>query len=101
MRAALTRLLDGTPVPEELHRRQHSSWTWPGRPRIEYMIALKIAAGLVAAAPRCGDPASRLRDAAARQFGDQADAAIARGLDWIAEVKARRAPIDSKWRLPR
>jgi hypothetical protein len=101
IRAALARLLDGTPVPEELHRRRYSPWTWPARPRIEYMIALYIAAGRVAADPRCGDPASRLRDAAVRQFGDQADAAIQRGLEWIAEVTARRAPIDSRWRLPR
>lgn len=101
MRAALARLLDGTPVPEELHRRQCSSWAWPARPRVEYMIALYIAAGRVAADPRRGDPASRLRDTAARQFGDQPDAAIERGLEWIAKSDARRAPIDSKWRLSR
>jgi 5-methylcytosine-specific restriction endonuclease McrA len=101
MRAALTRILDGTPVPEELHRGQHSSWAWPARPRIEYMIALYIAAGRVAADSRCGDPASRIHDAAVRQFGDQAGAAIQRGFEWIAEIAARRAPIDAKWRLPR
>jgi 5-methylcytosine-specific restriction endonuclease McrA len=101
MRAALARLLDGTPVPEELHRRQYTSWTWPARPRIEYVIALKIAAGRVAADPRYGDPASRLRNAAVRQFGDHADTAMKRGLEWIAEVTGRRATIDSKWRLPR
>jgi 5-methylcytosine-specific restriction endonuclease McrA len=51
MRAKLSRLLDGTPVPEELHRSQFPSWRWPASPRIEYMIALYIAAGQVAADP--------------------------------------------------
>ncbi|HET9897533.1 MAG TPA: hypothetical protein VFQ44_21585 [Streptosporangiaceae bacterium] len=71
------------------------------RPRVEYMIELSIAVGRVAADPRHGDPASRLRDTAAGQFGDPPDAAIERGLEWIAMADARRALTDSKWRLPR
>jgi HNH endonuclease len=62
MRAQLRRLLDGTPIPEALHRSASPSWHWPASPRIEYMIALYIAAGLVAADPRYGNPDTRLTD---------------------------------------
>ena len=48
MRSKLSRLLDGTPIPEELHRNTSSSWHWPARSRIEFMIALYIATGRVA-----------------------------------------------------
>jgi hypothetical protein len=37
---------------------------WPASPRIEYMIALYISAGRVAADPRYGEPATRLAHAA-------------------------------------
>jgi hypothetical protein len=45
MRAQPSRLLDGVPAPEEIHRRQFPSWRWPARPHIENMIALYIATG--------------------------------------------------------
>jgi hypothetical protein len=38
MRAELSRLRDGVPVPEEIHRRQYLSWRWPARPHIENMM---------------------------------------------------------------
>jgi 5-methylcytosine-specific restriction endonuclease McrA len=97
MRAKLSRLVDGTPVPEELHRSQFPSWRWPASPHIEYMIALYIAAGQVAADPRYGDPAARAADAA-RLVGDDA---WSRGLDWLAGVSQRRSPIEARWRSSR
>jgi hypothetical protein len=100
MRAQLSRLMDGTPVPEEVHRSQHPSWRWPAKPRIEYMIALYITAGRVAADPRYGDPATRLADAACR-LGGNPDDAIRRGLDWIEGVNQRRSPIEAQWRSSR
>jgi hypothetical protein len=97
MRAKLSRVLEGTPVPEATHRSQYPTWTWPSSPRIEFVIALYIAGGRVAADPRYGDPATRLADAAARQFGE-AEAGISRGLDWISEANERRSHIDAWWR---
>jgi hypothetical protein len=55
---------DGTPVPEELHRSRSPSWRWSASPRVEYMIAVYIAADRVAADPRYGNPATRLADTA-------------------------------------
>jgi hypothetical protein len=40
MRAQLSWLLDGTPVPEELHRSFSPSRRWPASLRVEYMIAI-------------------------------------------------------------
>ena len=66
MRAALSRLLDGTPVPEDLHRSRYPSSRWPAKPRTEFMIALYIVAVHVAADTRYGspDPAERLSETA-------------------------------------
>jgi hypothetical protein len=97
MRAQLSRLLDGVPVPEEIHRRQFPSWRWPARRHIENMIALYIAAGQVAADPRYGgDPMARLR-ASGRTYAEAEDA-LRRGLDSIARVSRRRSEIDARWR---
>ena len=97
MRAQLSRLLDGTPVPEEIHRRQFPSWRWPASRRIETMIALYIAAGQLAADPRYGgDPAVRLT--AGGRTHAQAEDALRRGLDSIAAVSRRRSQIDARWR---
>jgi HNH endonuclease len=100
MRAKLTRLLDGTPVPEEVHRSQSPSWKWPAAPRIEYVIALYIAAGRVVAEPRYGDPATRLANAA-RMLSADPDASIRRGLAWMQEASQRRARVDAWWRSSR
>lgn len=101
MRARLSYLLGGSPVPEELHRSQSPSWQWPAGPRIEYMIALYITAGRVAADPRYGDPATRLASAARRLSGEDAEDTVHRGLKWIDEVTRRRSRIDARWRSPR
>jgi hypothetical protein len=101
MRARLSRLLDGSPIPEELHRAQFPSWQWPASPRIEYMIALYIAAGRVTADPRYGDPATRLVRAARQLSGEHAEDTIRRGLEWIAQSTRRRSRIDARWRSPR
>ena len=98
MRARLSQVLDGTPIPEELYRSRFPSWRWPARPRGEYMIALRIAAGLFAADPSYGDPQTRLADAAYQLAGDAAEDATRRGLDWINEVAKRRARINVWWR---
>jgi hypothetical protein len=100
MRAQLSRILDGVPVPEEIHRSRHPSWRWPASPRMEYMIALHIAAGRVAADPRYGDPAARLADAARRLLGDGAgaDDAIRRDLDRFDQISRRRSRIEARWR---
>jgi len=101
MRAQLSWLLDGTPVPEELHRSCFPSWRWPASPRIEYMIALYISAGRVAADPRYGEPATRLAHAARQMAGDAAEDAVRRGLDWMERNDRRRSPINAGWRSPR
>jgi hypothetical protein len=101
MRAWLTRLLDGTPIPEELNRSASPSWRWPANLRIEYMIALYIAVGRVAADPRYGDPASRLADVVHRRGGDTSEEAMRSRLDVMEEIRRRRAPIDARWREPR
>ena len=56
VRAVLANLIDGTPVPEAIHRGCFS-WAYPASRRGEFMIALHIAAGQVEADPRYGDPA--------------------------------------------
>lgn len=98
MRAQLSRLLDRTPVPEELHRSRFPSRRWPASPRIEYMIALYITAGKVAADPRYGEPATRLTDTARQLSGDDAEDTLRRGLNWIDEITRRRSPVDARWR---
>jgi hypothetical protein len=101
MRALLSRVLDGTPIPEELYRSRFPSWQWPAKPRGEYMIALHIAAGRVAADPRYGEPAKRLADAARRLTGDAAEDTMRRGLDWMNRIVQRRDRIDARWRSAR
>lgn len=101
MRAQLSSLLDGTPVPEELHRSFSPSWRWPASLRVEYMIAVYIAAGRVAADSRYGDPATRLADIACQRFGDTAQEAIRDGLDWADRTSRRRSGINERWRSPR
>jgi hypothetical protein len=101
LRAQLSRLLDGTPVPEELYRDARPPWQWPASPRVEYSIALSISAGRVTADPRYGDPATRLADAARLCFGAAADDAIRSGLEWAAKTRRRRAEIDARWRAAR
>jgi hypothetical protein len=101
MRAQLSLLLDGTPVPEELHRSRFPSWKWPASPRHEYMIALHIASGRVAPDPRHGESARRVADAARRLLGDAAEDAVRRGLAWIEQIDQRRSRIDARWRAPR
>jgi len=101
MRAGLSWLLDGTPIPEELHRSWAPSWRWPASPRIEYMIAVRITAGWVAGDPRYGVPATRLADIARQRFGETAEVAIRSGLDWADKVGRRRSRIDAWWRSTR
>jgi hypothetical protein len=101
MRARLSYLLDGSPVPEELHRSRFPSWQWPASPWIEYMIALYITAAQVTADPRYGDPATRLASAARQLSGEKAEDTMHRGLERIARVTRRRSRIDAKWRSPR
>lgn len=101
MRAQLTRLLDGTPLPEALHRSASPSWRWPASPRIEYMIALYIEAGRVTADPRYGDPLSRLAHSVRHRSSADAEALIRSGREWMEKVRKRRAPIDANWRKPR
>ena len=45
MHADLSWLLDATPIPEELDRSLAPSRRWPASLRIEYMIAVYVAAG--------------------------------------------------------
>ena len=101
MRAGLSWLLDGTPIPEDLHRSLAPSWRWPASPRVEYMIAIRIAAGQVAGDPRYGDPATRLANIARQRFGESAEDAIRHGLDWADKTSRRRSRIDARWRSPR
>jgi hypothetical protein len=101
MRAQLTRLLDGTPIPEALVRSSRPSWQWPASLRIEYMIALYIDAGRISADPRYGQPSTRLTEAADRRSPTNADALIRSGREWIEAVRRRRTPIDARWRAPR
>jgi hypothetical protein len=90
IRAKLSRLLEDTPVPEELHRSCFASWAYPARHQIEYMMALNIAGGEVAADPRYGDPGSRV-ERFAREVGQD------RWLAAVANMRRRRAERDSRW----
>ena len=101
MRALLSRVLDGTPIPEQLYLSPFPSWRWPARPRIEYMIALSIASGRVAADPCSGEPATRLADAARQVTGDAAEDTMRRGLDQMNNLVQRRAQSDARWRSAR
>ena len=90
VRARLSRLLDGTPVPEELRRSCFASWAYPAPRRIEFMIALNIAAGEVAADPRYGDPASRV-ERFEHEIGRD------RWLAAVDDMRRRRAKRRSRW----
>jgi hypothetical protein len=98
MRARLAQVLDGVPVPEELHRSRAPSWRWPASLRVEYMIALYITAGWVAGDPRYGDPATRLADIASQRFGTAADDAVRSGLQWADKARQRQAKRTAWWR---
>ena len=101
MRSKLSLLLDGQPIPEELYRSASPRRRWPASPRSEYMIALRIAVGQVAADPRYGDAATRLDELARLRFGDAAAEAIQSSLNWANKTRRRRAPIDARWRAPK
>jgi hypothetical protein len=107
MRARLSQIMDGTPIPEELYRSCFAPSRWRVRRRrrvrrrLEYMIALYIAVGRVAADPRYGEPTTRLADAARRLTGDAAEERMRRGLDGMRTVVQRRAQIDARWRSAR
>jgi hypothetical protein len=77
------------------------SWQWPAIPRIEYMIALYIAAERVAADSRYGDPATQLVSAARQLSGEHAEDTMRQGLERIAQSTRRRSRIDARWRSPR
>jgi hypothetical protein len=98
MRARLSQVLDGVPVPEELHRSRAPSWRWPASRRVEYMIALYITAGWVTGDPRYSDPATRLADIAVQRFGTAADDAVKSDLQWVDEARQRRAEMAAWWR---
>lgn len=83
MRALLARQVDGTPIPEEVHRGRYPSWAYPASRQVESMIALKIAAGDIALSLRYGDPATRL-ERFVRDFGEDAVRAQ------LARMKERR-----------
>jgi hypothetical protein len=92
-RARLASLIDGTPVPEELHRNCYPSWAYPARWSVELMIALHIAAGKLVADPRYGEPASRL-DRFVRELGeDRWQGAVADMRDRHAKWRARWKPV--------
>jgi hypothetical protein len=101
MRALLSQVLHGTPVPEELHRSRSPSWAWPASPRIEFMIALYITAGWVAGDPRYGDPVTRLADTARQWTGNAADDAMRSGLEWVKRTRQRRTESTGWWRSHR
>ena len=99
MRARLSQVLDGVPIPEDLHRSRAPSWHWPASPRIEYIIALHIMAGLVTGDPRYGDPATRLADTAAQRFGTAADRVVKSDLQRMDKVRQRQAQSAAWWRV--
>ena len=63
-RARLLSLIEGIPMPEEIHRGCFPAWAFPASRQVEFMTAVFIAAGVVAADPRYGDPGSRVWRAA-------------------------------------
>ena len=101
MRARLSQVLEGTPVPEELHRGWSPSRAWPASPRIEFMIALYITAGWVAGDPRYGDPVTRLAVTARQRPGNAADDAIQSAMQWVEKARQRRAESAAWWRSRR
>lgn len=85
MRARLALRLDGTPIPEALWRAQ-SSGRSPRLPRHEYMLALYIELGDVAAEPGSEPAMSRLqRLARVRGIAEEAIQ------DELARMRTRRA----------
>ena len=92
VRAVLADLMEGTPVPELIHRGCFPSWAYPARRRVEFMIPLYIAAGVVEADPSYGDPASR-SDLFIREFGND------RWQEAVADIKRRRAKQRARWGL--
>ncbi len=91
MRAVLANLIDGTPVSEEIHRSCFASWAYPSTRQVEYMIALYIAAGEVAADPRFGDPTSRVSQFA-QDLGEERWQAA------VSDMVRRRTSWRNRWR---
>jgi hypothetical protein len=91
VRAVLANLIDGTPVPEVIHRGCFPSWAYPASRRVEFMIALSIAAGEVEGDPRYGDPASRSNRFICELGND-------RRWEVVADLKERRAKWRARWR---
>lgn len=90
VRAVLANLIDGTPVPEEIHRDRFPNWAYPSHRHVELMIALRIAAGEVAADPRYGDPAIR-PDPFIRELGED------HWRDAVANMKECRTKWRARW----
>jgi hypothetical protein len=84
MRAKLARRLYGTPIPEALWRARFSRWSM----RHEYMLALSIEVGDVAAQPGSEPARSRLRRIAHAR--GKAEEAIQQDLTRMRAVGARR-----------
>jgi hypothetical protein len=101
MRARLSQVLDGTPIPEELHRSRSPSWAWPASPRIEFTIALYITAGWVAGDPRYGDPVTRLADTARQWSGNAAADVMQSVLEQVERTRQRRTENVAWWRSHR
>lgn len=89
-RAVLDRLLDGTPVPEGVYRACSPTWAYPASRRVEFVIALYIAAGQIEADPRNGDPGTRL-DRFSREVGEKQFNAD------VANVRERRRRSNARW----
>jgi hypothetical protein len=86
MRAKLARRLHGTPIPEVLWRARFSRWTM----RHEYMLALSIELGDVAAEPGSEPARSRLRRIA--QARGKTEEAIQQDLTRMRTMRAKRPP---------
>jgi hypothetical protein len=86
MRAKLARRLHGTPIPEVLWRARFSRWTM----RHEYMLALSIELGDVAAEPGSEPARSRLRRIA--QARGKTEEAIQQDLTRMRTMRAKRQP---------
>jgi hypothetical protein len=88
MRAKLARRLYGTPIPESLWRVKFTRWST----RQEYMLALNIELGEVAAQPGSEPARSRLqRIANARGIAEEAVE------EDLARMRARRARRTRRW----
>lgn len=90
VRAVLLNLIDDTPVPEVIHRGCFPSWVYPARRRVEFMIALHIAAGEIGADPRYGDLSSRSERFICELGDDRWRAAV-------ADMRERRAKWRARW----